>query len=879
MSRRNWYLLTNAVVLTWIVLTVVAVTIHRFVSQPMWLMVHVPLLGAVTAAILIWSQHFSDTLLRREAPAGRAGLGIRLGLHTVGAGLVVAGVLAASVPLVIVGASVVAAAILAHAVVLFLQLRHALPSRFGPLVRYYVAAAVVFLGGIAIGATMSAAGDPDLTDRLVTAHLVLNAYGWIGLTALGTLVLLFPTVLHARMADTADAGARFALPVLIAGLVVAASGPLLDLRLLVTLGMAMWIVGAARIGIEGWRQARSMPPGTFAGWSLAAAYGWVVVAAVCLAVIAALSPDWVTLRESYLMVLGPLVAGFAVQLLTGAMSYLLPVVALGSPAAAKAGAEVLDRGAAFRVTAFNGAIVLYLLPMPSVARVLLSFVAAGVVIAFLVLAIRAIVVGRRVRRAEGDSPDRSGRVGLGVPVAAAPTAPPRRVGMVAAAFTVLALCVAGGVAADPAAVGISTAAGGDVTASGEVTEITVEVSGMRFTPAEIEVPYGDALVVTFHNTGTDVHDLTFANGVRTQRLAPGESETIDVGLIGADMAGWCSIAGHRQMGMELTVVVTGAPAGGTGGGGTASGDHAGHGSGSSDASAASAADDIDLEATPADGFTPWPAALAPASADAVHRITLKVEEVVEDVAPGVGQTRWTFGGTAPGPVLRGKIGDTFIITLVNDGTIGHSIDFHAGSLAPNEPMRTIQPGETLTYTFTATRAGIWMYHCSTMPMSMHIANGMFGAVIIDPPDLAPVDVEYVLVQGELYLGAQGDTADADKIAAQTPDLVTFNGYANQYAYEPLTATVGERVRVWVLDAGPNTASAFHIVGGQFDTVYLEGAYTLQQGDPGGAQALALQPAQGGFVELTFPEAGDYPFVTHIMSDAEKGAKGIFHVDD
>jgi len=389
------------------------------------------------------------------------------------------------------------------------------------------------------------------------------------------------------------------------------------------------------------------------------------------------------------------------------------------------------------------------------------------------------------------------------------------------------------------------------------------------------VPYGDDLVVTFRNTGTDVHDLTFANGVRTQRLAPGESETIDVGLIGADLDGWCSIAGHRQMGMELTVVVTGAPAGGTG---TASGDHAGHGSGSSDASAGSAADDIDLEAMPAAGFTPWPAALAPASADTVHRITLQVEEVVEDVAPGVSQTRWTFGGTAPGPALRGKIGDTFIITLVNDGTIGHSIDFHAGSLAPNEPMRTIQPGETLTYTFTATRAGIWMYHCSTMPMSMHIANGMFGAVIIDPPDLAPVDAEYVLVQGELYLGAQGDTADADKSAAQTPDLVTFNGYANQYAYEPLTATVGERVRVWVLDAGPNTASAFHIVGGQFDTVYLEGAYTLQQGDPGGAQALALQPAQGGFVELTFPEAGDYPFVTHIMSDAEKGAKGIFHVE-
>lgn len=368
MSRRNWYLLTNSVVLVWIVLTVVAVTIHRFVSQPMWLMVHVPLLGAVTAAILIWSQHFSDTLLRRSAPAGRVGLGVRLGLHTIGAALVVAGVLIPSVPLVIAGAVIVAGAIIAHAVILVVQARKALPARFGPLVRYYIAASLVFLGGIAIGATMSAAADPDLTDRLVTAHIVLNAYGWVGLTALGTLVLLFPTVLHARMAETADQAARFALPVLAAGLIVAATGPLLDLRLLVPLGMIIWLVGAVRLGIEGWRQARSMPPGTFAGWSLAAAYGWIVVAGACLAVIAAVSPDWHVLRSEYMIVLGPLVAGFAVQLLTGALSYLLPVVAMGSPASAKAAAEVLDRGAAFRVTAFNGAIVLYLLPMPSVAR-------------------------------------------------------------------------------------------------------------------------------------------------------------------------------------------------------------------------------------------------------------------------------------------------------------------------------------------------------------------------------------------------------------------------------------------------------------------------------------------------------------------------------
>lgn len=150
MSRRNWYLLTNSVVLGWVVLTIVAVTIHRFVPQPLWLMIHVPLLGAVTAAILVWSQHFSDTLLRRPAPAGRAGLAVRLGLHTIGAAVVITGILSGVAMLVVVVAVIVGAAILTHGVILTLQLRRALPARFSPLVRYYVAAAAVFLGGIAI---------------------------------------------------------------------------------------------------------------------------------------------------------------------------------------------------------------------------------------------------------------------------------------------------------------------------------------------------------------------------------------------------------------------------------------------------------------------------------------------------------------------------------------------------------------------------------------------------------------------------------------------------------------------------------------------------------------------------------------------------------
>ncbi|MGN6238462.1 MAG: multicopper oxidase domain-containing protein, partial [Cellulosimicrobium cellulans] len=429
-----------------------------------------------------------------------------------------------------------------------------------------------------------------------------------------------------------------------------------------------------------------------------------------------------------------------------------------------------------------------------------------------------------------------------------------------------------------------------VTATGRTTTVQVDAVDMRFVPDVISVPAGDRLVIELSNTDDDVHDLVLADGATTGRVAPGATATLDAGVVSGDLDGWCSVAGHRLMGMTLTIDVEGT-GGSDGSGGTLAADdsgrdvpdaHGGHASTGSGGADSLAASDVDLMTHPGDGFTARDATLAPAEIDpagepVVHRRTLTVTETVQEVAPGVEQTVWTFGGIAPGPVLRGKVGDVFEITLVNDGTIGHSIDFHAGALAPDEPMRTIAPGESLTYRFTATRAGIWMYHCSTRPMSLHIANGMFGAVIIDPPDLAPVDREYVVVQSELYLGAQGASADDAKVAAAEPDLLAFNGYANQYRDDPLSARVGERVRVWVLDAGPNRPSAFHVVGGQFDTVYHEGAYALPSGTSGGSQVLGLLPAQGGFVELAFPEPGTYPFVTHAMSDAERGASGAVAV--
>jgi nitrite reductase (NO-forming) len=289
---------------------------------------------------------------------------------------------------------------------------------------------------------------------------------------------------------------------------------------------------------------------------------------------------------------------------------------------------------------------------------------------------------------------------------------------------------------------------------------------------------------------------------------------------------------------------------------------------------------LDLSGDFSRGWRPRSAELAPAAGGKVREIELHAAHTTVEVAPGVKQQMWTFGGTAPGPTLRGQVGDVFEITLVNDDLgMGHGIDFHAGALAPDRPMRTLDPGERLVYRFRAEKAGAWLYHCSTAPMLQHMGNGMYGAVIIDPPGLKKVDHEYVLVSSELYLGTPGSTAQVTKMRANTPDAWAFNGIASQYAKKPLTVTAGDRARFWAVAAGPSDGIAFHIVGTVFDTVYKEGAYLLKPDQPGGAQVLDLAPAQGGFVETTFPEAGHYSFVDHDMRHAESGAHGVVEVSE
>jgi nitrite reductase (NO-forming) len=215
--------------------------------------------------------------------------------------------------------------------------------------------------------------------------------------------------------------------------------------------------------------------------------------------------------------------------------------------------------------------------------------------------------------------------------------------------------------------------------------------------------------------------------------------------------------------------------------------------------------------------------------------------------------------------------------------MAHSIDFHASQVAWNDEMTSIEPGQEKLYEWKAEYAGVWMYHCGTAPALHHIANGMYGMVIVEPAEGLPkVDNEFALVQSEWYLGPQGQPVDLTKASAgaPAPDFVVFNGVANQYKDGPIEVGTGESVRIFVLDAGPSIDSSFHIVGTIFNTVIREGV-SLTKGNPGswGSQAMDLSPAQGGIVEFTTAEDGLYPIVTHAFNFVGRGALGLIQAGD
>ena len=293
------------------------------------------------------------------------------------------------------------------------------------------------------------------------------------------------------------------------------------------------------------------------------------------------------------------------------------------------------------------------------------------------------------------------------------------------------------------------------------------------------------------------------------------------------------------------------------------------------------------------------------------RIDILTQEI--EIAPGVRYLAWTFGGAVPGPVVHVREGDVVNFTMKNRAAesvqvtapeaggspflaalaarnlqkatpglapMPHSIDFHAGTVAPDDKWRLIQPGESIRFQWIANYPGVFTYHCGGAPVLQHVAMGQYGIVIVSPRDGYPTDAEvtreYAIVQSEFYL--KPDEADFEALwqfdmdAAQNkqPSQVLFNGSALALTETPLEARAGDRVRLYVHNVGPNDHSSIHVIGAIFDRVFMDGNPKNQWF---GMQTVPLGASNGAVIEFIVPEEGEYALVDHEFADVMKGALG------
>ena len=370
---------------------------------------------------------------------------------------------------------------------------------------------------------------------------------------------------------------------------------------------------------------------------------------------------------------------------------------------------------------------------------------------------------------------------------------------------------------------------------------------------------GQIVEVTLINGEGAEHDLVLPDqNVHSARVVGKGASTTVAFLVNktGDFVYYCSVPGHRLAGMEGQFVVSPRPPERT-------------------------TVEADISREPTD----LPPPLTRREPQTV-RVDLIAEEVSGRLAEGSTYIYWTFNGRVPGPFIRVRVGDTVEVHLRNSptSTMVHSIDLHA-VIGPGGGASVMQvdPGKEKTFRFKALVPGLFVYHCATPMVAEHIANGMYGLILVEPQGgLPPVDREFYIMQGEIYteapFGQQGaQEFSVEKLLDEHPEYFVFNGSVGALSkLHPLHAQVGDTIRIFFGDGGPNFSSSFHVIGQIFDRVYQYGG--LLSPPLMGIQTVSVPPGGAALAEFRARVPGAYSIVDHALSRSERGLGGVLYVE-
>jgi len=396
---------------------------------------------------------------------------------------------------------------------------------------------------------------------------------------------------------------------------------------------------------------------------------------------------------------------------------------------------------------------------------------------------------------------------------------------------------------------------------------------------------GDTIKVTLISGEGAAHNVAFDGFNARSEDVVGKGNSVVLEFT-ADQEGtfayYCDIPGHRQAGMEGKFIV-----------GSGAATTAGETSNTSYTSSATT-ENIPVSAGPADAAavdivrepTDIPASVGSRGPETL-RVDLETVELSGQLADGTTFKYWTFNGKVPGPFIRVRVGDTVEVHLKNlpESIMAHSVDFHAVTGPGGGAVATqTQPGGETMFTFQALNPGLYVYHCATPMVAQHIANGMYGLILVEPEGgLPPVDREFYVMQGELYtaqpFGTTGElTEDTTKLLNENPEYFVFNGASMALASDAhaLRANVGETVRIYFGVGGPNFTSSFHVIGEIFDRVYDQASLTASPLTD--VQTTLVPPGGATMVEFKLEVPGRYILVDHALSRMQRGLAGFLYAE-